>query len=675
MKRLTSLLLLILLLTVAAPALAVPTPEELLAVQALHPELTAIATAGDEDDAFFLLKDGEGVKSLCILRRENGTWTEVLHSEKAICNPERRDLDSWYNYNSIELDWDGENLAIIYRYRKVIWWQHRFTRMENGEFRFDRLYYADEGNDIREELTYADGYVRQSFVRTWQDGSSKVIVYPPCPMPWLAGCETLAGFDASAFPMDLYSLSEEELTRVAAELLPGYTLWDGRYSSAPTFLMTNPSGECVFMGGVYQDGEWVWTESTPLPEGTGCDSYHAGSGAMSIYFPKPGAEPDEWGDIPCNEYAIYLQEDGRWLIGSVLDEEDAWFHFESAGLHHNWDGTCFGEYLGERDITKVDWQTVPHSFDEALVHMSRDWGVLGYDRIPLRSGPSEEMTALALCRYGAPVKVLGTQGDWANVALLGGETTGWLPADTLLLGPEQMITTGEYDDMWGVYTWRVSAAFNAPWVECYGGTQLLDAPEGRVVWQDVSGEQLQLVCEMDNGWYLVCWSDTMDGGYIRAEYTMPDNVISMAPNLAREYFPDCPLVMGEASGAAAELLLSKPGGAQVLVCGIYDNGEWVWTESSPLPAGTLLGQTEGGDPVLSILQEEGELCVLIHHERNAWRIYELQADGFNWMYTDGMLIAEDGTEAPGQPGFRTDIRHTDWEALPASLEEAVGMLK
>lgn len=689
MKRL--LLLLAVLLFTTAPALAFLPPEELLAVTALYPEHTITDSITAGDDAFFLLQSREGVPSLSVLRRENGAWAEVLHSEKVI-SPARRSDDYYtYRYDSVSLAWDGTTLSLCYQFHTGQAWQHDFTRNDAGEWRFARLITeAATYPHMSDVLTYRDGCIHQTFSRRWADGTEEISVMSPCPMPWLAGCETLAGFDAAAFPMDVPGLSHEELSRVAKELLPGYTFVDGKFSDGAAFLMDKPTGERIFMGGECRDGMWTWVESQPLPEGTSCDSYHGSGSALAIAFPKPNASKAsedcvyaEWGDIPYNEYALYRQEGSEsssgslWLICSILDEEDDWFHFESDGLYHNMDGIVFGEYLGERNVARVDWQTVPHSFDEALALMSRDWGVVGVDRVPLRSGPGEDMQELALCRYAAPIQVLSVHDGWAYVSVLNGELTGWLPEDVLLLGAEQLVPDPYYDDMWGFHDWKVSASYYAASVACFGGSVLLDAPDGKVSWEDVYGNTVQLVCECPDGWYLVSWPDTLGGGFIRAEFTTPEDEADAAPGLAREYFPDSRFVYGKKPDDIAYLLLDKPDGTRVLTCGVRADDTWHWTESTPLPEGTLLAVTEdeNADAVLCLRREAAELCVRVVHERNAWLIRELQQDtGFNWMYTGGMLISEDGTDAEGLPGFDTDIRSTDWSTLPWDIDAALAML-
>lgn len=682
MKRLFLTLFILLL---AVPALA-DTPEE--ALSALHPGLKVTSSVVAEGDAFFLLQAPDDVRSLCVLRETDGAWTELLHSESVISPARRMELHSSYWYDDIDLIRDGATLSLRYSYRTSAAWQYDFARDEAGIWRFVRLTTeAPTSPVLVDVLTYEGGCVQQTFTKRLPDGGEEVTPFAPCPMPWLADMLTLADFDASAFPMDVSGMPEDMLTRVAAELLPGYTFVDGCFSDGAAFLMDKPTGERVFMGGEYRDGAWIWVESRPLPEGTLCDSYHGSGSVLPIAFPKPNPSPDwdsfpyaEWGEVPYNEYVLYRQTDSgspagsRWLICSICDEADDFFHFEEGGLYHNTSGMAFGEYLGERDVSKVDWQSVPHTFEEALALMSQEWGVVGVDRIALRSGPGADMQEMALCRFGAPVEVLAVHDGWANVSILRGALTGWLPEDALLLGAEQMIPLTGYDDMWGFDSDVVCAAYAAPKLTCFGGTSLLDAPEGSLVWENASNEYMQLVCECPDGWVLVCWPETLSGGFIRAEFTTPESEAALSPALAREYFPEDALVYGEEYDGLAMLLLDRPGGTRVLACGANEDGAWSWTESSPLPAGTLLAVNNNSDAVLCLNEGETEFCVIISHDESEWRITELQDSGFNWMYTDGMLMAEDGTAAAGQPGFDPDIRRTDWSALPTTLEDALGML-
>lgn len=655
-------------------------PEAVAAALALHPDMTVAFSVGSGDDAFLILQGAAGQQRLCVLERRDGQWTVAIDSDKAIRPSGIGDMYSNHIYDSLWLEWDGETLSVHYRW-SAYHWHDDFTRTQEGEWRFVRRQYHDSLNDITEELTFAAGCVQQTYERRWESGETKHVDYPPCPMPWL-GTDflTLADFDAAAFPMDVTALEEEALSCVAETMLPGYTCVDGKFSTAATFLMDDAEGQRFFFGGVYGADGWTWVRSTPLPEETFCDSYHAGAGSLVIGFDKPGAQPDEWGDTPFNEYNIELQPDGTFQIVTMFDSEDDYFHIEAAGLYHNMDGLCYGVYTGERDVTKVDWQTVPHNFGEALALMSDAYGVIAETSLPLY-GDAQQETLLAEYLYGTPVEVLSREAGAAQVRIIGSSVTGWLDAHGLRLGQEQMTWYTEWDDRYGMGFWRESIAASAPMIKAPEGAQLFDAPEDRVTWADVSGDWLQLMADLGNGWYHVCFRDSAESGYIRAEGCALVQDVPLAPALARAAVPEYTLVMGDAQDETPFLLMDRPDGARVLLCGAFTDGAWVWTESSPLPADASLACTDSGNAVISFrhprMYGHGEYCCAIRlAEDGLWRIYEFQEDsGFNWMYSDGMLITEDGSDLPGLPGFETDVRHVDWlGGLPVTHEEAVGML-
>lgn len=655
-------------------------PEAAAAALALHPDHTVAFSTGDRENAFLLLRDSAEQQRLCVLERRDGQWVMAVDSDRAIRPSGVGDMYSNHKYDSLWLEWDGETLSVHYRWSPYHWYDD-FTRTPEGNWRFVRRLSRDGLNDITEELTFAAGCVQQTFDRRWESGEAKHVDYPPCPMPWLGtDALTLADFDAAAFPMDVGALEGDALSRVAETMLPGYTCVDGKFASAATFLMDDADGQRFFFGGVYGEDGWTWVKSTPLPEDTFCDSYHAGDGSLVIGFDKPGAQPDEWGDTPYNEYSIELQEDGTFQIVTMFDSEDDYFHIEAAGLYHNMDGLCYGVYTGELDVTKVDWQTIPRNFGEALALMSDAYGVIAETSLPLY-GDAQRETLLAEYLYGTPVEVLSREADAAQVRIIGSSVTGWLDARGLRLGREQMTWYTEWDDMYGMGFWLQNYAADAPMIQAPEGAQLFDAPEGRVTWADVSGDWLQLLADLGNGWYHVCRRDSAASGYIRAEGCTLVQDVPLAPALARAAAPEYTLVMGDAQDKTAFLLMDRPDGARVLLCGAFAEGAWHWTESSPLPADASIACTDSGNAVISFrhprMNGDGEYCCTIHlADDGLWRIYEFQEDsGFNWMYRDGLLMAEDGDDYAGLPGFETDMRHVDWlGGLPVTHEEAVGML-
>lgn len=514
MKKLLAFASLLLMLT-PLRVLAAESPSG-TALQALYPDAQIITQARDADDAFYVLDMGEDQPKLCAFRLTEDGWTLTLDSDTAIRPYVTQDVQPRSPYTSVELLLEEDTLSILYR-RTVYSWRYDFARDEAGQWQFVRLHTADDGNGIDEELIYRDGCVVQTYTR-----SERMACTPPCPMPWLADCATLAGFDAFAFPEDLHDLDDETLTRVAALLLPEYTLLDGKFSTeAVTLLMRNPAGDVVFMGGVYREDGWVWTESTPLPEDTKCDSYHAGAGWMKIGLPHPDGLMSSWDEeSPLYvDYSISLQEDGRWLVDGFLNEDEEHVSFESEGLYISCTGMVFGRYDLEQDITRIDWSDYVYAISDALSLLSKDWGVISEPSLPLYAD-AEESILLAEYRCATPVHVLAYSEDetepLALVEIADSSITGWLPAYGLLLGGEQaweIIETAEE----GEWRYWETAAYSTSTVELRSGAQLYDAPEGELLWSLQGGDDVLLLSDYGNGWLHVGEIDALSSYFVRAE--------------------------------------------------------------------------------------------------------------------------------------------------------------
>ncbi|MDD6050231.1 MAG: hypothetical protein PUC00_03010 [Clostridiales bacterium] len=513
MKKLLALAALLLML-MPLHVLAEETPSG-TALQALYPNAQIITQAEDADDAFYVLDMGEDRLKLCYFRLTEDGWTLALDSDTAIRPYVTQDAQPRVPYTSLELLLAEDTLSILYR-RTVYSWRYDFARDEAGQWQFVRLHIADEGNGIDEELTYQAGCVVQIVTR-----SERMACTPPCPMPWLADCATLAGFDASAFPEDLCDLDEETLTRVAALLLPEYTFLDGKFSTeAVTLLMRNPAGNVVFLGGVYREDGWVWTESTPLPEDTECDSFHTGAGWMEIGIPHPDGLMSRWDEeFPLYvDYGISLQEDGRWLVHGFLNGNEDYVLFESEGLYLSYTGMVFGRYDLERDITRIDWSDYVYAISDALSLLSKDWGVINDPSLPLYAD-AEASILLAEYRCATPVHVLAYSEDetepLALVEIADSGVTGWLPAYGLLLGGEQAWEIIETDKE-GEWRYWETAAYVAPTVELRAGTQIYDAPEGELLWSLQGGGYVLLLSDYGNGWLHVGEVDALSSGFVRA---------------------------------------------------------------------------------------------------------------------------------------------------------------
>lgn len=511
MKRL--LILLTLLLIMALPALAETTPEETVAAR--HPTLAVTDHIMAGEDAFFLLKSPEDVRSLCVLRRENGAWAELLHSEKVICPADRSDRHHRYRYDGVSLAWDGATLSLCYEYMTGTAWQYDFARDDAGEWRFVRLCTdAASYPDRLCELTIEDSWVYQTSVRRWSDDREEVSRYF-CPMPFLNGCETLAVFDASAFPMSVTSLSHDETARVAAVLLPEYTFVSGCYDDGAAFIMENAAGERVFMGGEYRDGAWLWTESQPLPADASCDDYHGSGDSIILSFHHPDGLMCDWDETEplwVRVVAYREADDGsptgsRWLVQSILNDNEDGFHMDEVpGYYINMTGVVYGTVTFERDMRYIDWSTFPLSLEEALAYLAEDMGVIGVRRLPLYADAACTQP-IAEYRYATPVTIIAREGNLAQVRIADSDVTGWVDADALLLGAAQLMPDVEDPG------WIVTAEYYSDWFSVPAGTAYYDAPEGSVL-GTVECDCEYTLLAVYGDWCHVCFGESLESVWV-----------------------------------------------------------------------------------------------------------------------------------------------------------------
>lgn len=489
------------------------------------------ACVQDETTAFVALDEGEDVphRLLVFEKQEDGVWVLTLESETALL-PQYRTRNAngtSYRYQvhkGLTLTLDGENLTASYDSLGYMTENYIF-RQTDGAWRFARHEEIDQGNRMRFDLDYADGVAVQSRADT-DDGFTETT--PPCPMPWLEEAALLAAFDASAFPTNLWELGDEDLARVAEILLPEYEYLGGKFwVNAASFLMYNEAGELVFLGGTYADGAWKWTESNPLPADTYYDDYHSGGDSFIISFDYPGEVYDRWGEEVFVECVIALQEDGRWQVTQLFNSSYEWMFFDDVtpGLYITLTGMVYGECTLERDITKIDWSAFPLSLEAVLPYMSRDWGVIGVDSLPLYADAAGT-ALLADYLYSTPVHILeradgtGTSGGMARVQIADSDVTGWLDESGLLLGGDQLWEKTVVDED-GEWSYLTTAEEDAGWVVLPGGAELYAASNGEVLYTEDYGVWFQLMADCGNGWYHVGFGESMESFYVRAEDCLP----------------------------------------------------------------------------------------------------------------------------------------------------------
>lgn len=321
---------------------------------------------------------------------------------------------------------------------------------------------------------------------------------------------------------------EEQAVVFAAEHLPGYTFMDGVQFDETAMLLVEDEAGLVYFAGCVRDGEvWDIAVSMPFPEGRGVsmDTYHAGEGATSISIDYPDAEPDEWGDYPFVEYAVYLQEDGHWMVEAIFDYFYDWFHFEPDGLYINNTGMVYGESSLERNVTKINWAEYPLSLVEVLPTMSHDWGVISEPSLPLYTDTTENVM-LAEYHCGTPVRILkeaddqeekGWEGHLIKVQIADSDVVGWLQGYGMLTGGYQVWEKiwEEDGESWSEF---VTAEWTEAWyAEMQEGTHLYRCPVGDVIHDMESASRMVFMADYGNGWLHVKEPDSLESYYIRSE--------------------------------------------------------------------------------------------------------------------------------------------------------------
>lgn len=284
----------------------------------------------------------------------------------------------------------------------------------------------------------------------------------------------------------------------AARMLPEFAFVNGVQFEKTAMLLVQDAEGTLYFAGCAKDGtDWVITLSTPLPEGTWANTYHSYEGVLEIGLPDD------------NACTIALESDGRWLLCHTADtsisEDMLWF-----GMI----GPYYGDVLMERDVTRLDWTSLPASYEDflPLVDASR-WAVVTGDGAPLSAGDG---SILAAYLPATPVLLLEAANGRHRVAINGGSITGWMDDKTLLIGENQLTVDEEgylavVEDgfVWG------SASFI-----CDEPIPLYDAPEGAVIGE--TGFRIDLLARYPDGWLHVLDVETRLDGFVRE-----DSVVSL----------------------------------------------------------------------------------------------------------------------------------------------------
>lgn len=463
-------------------------------LQAVRPSWKTKLSARCGSAAVAVVSDGT-TQALCLAEEKDGAWTLAAFNPSAL----RQDAD----VSGLLLDTE-ETLFWSYASQSGTTETLHAVR-DDGCWRVADITTTetyDNGNTDEYCLSYRDG--RLEFVMRTCDENDNVLsqnAYNPVPAAWAEALTPLEAYDDASFPRPNRNfthswLSQEATELAAAELLPDHKFLGGCASkNALELFLQAPDGRKIVA--VYRYDEkngWKTTTSKPLPEGTvyGWENF---SSSLAI------------GDLLVNVGPVDESSCGVTFLYNMADNVSGQSMFS---LGKNWVSEAgdlgFGRRFGDHpwsDISEIDWDSLPHTLEEALAIMdSSQWAVVNNpnpeDRLHLRVKPARDAKSLGKYYNGTPVRVLKKQGDWALVDVFG--VQGWMMKKYLAFGSEGR---------------RVEAAFpSRTAVETKKDHPLFAAPEsGKPIACFESGQTLLVLGIVGEEWYHVWLPEDDRSGY------------------------------------------------------------------------------------------------------------------------------------------------------------------
>lgn len=191
-------------------------------------------------------------------------------------------------------------------------------------------------------------------------------------------------------------------------------------------LMQRKDGTLIFVGGVKEDSGWLFTYSSPLPEGTilGVENFTHSLGIPNgTYYDCVSVRP----------YA-----DGSWGVSLIYPHSSGLFNLDKYvilnGVH------VMEGYIGDHpwsDITGIDWTSLPDSYAEAVSRVdTTHWAVVNNpdpaDRLNLRCEPNRQSPSLGKYYNRTPVRIREYGEEWCRVYI--GRLEGYMMTDYLAFG-------------------------------------------------------------------------------------------------------------------------------------------------------------------------------------------------------------------------------------------------
>lgn len=488
MKRLMLLCCLLLCLTLPALAEELPLQVQTL-LQEAHPGYTLAEVVSLQNPAIAVMSQGDS-HVLCIAEEKAGQWVLAVDNPTAL---RQGKLPSFL--------WEGGS-SLFWRYTDV----HRdgynnideyhAQRTAEGWSNVDLIAY-ETMNGFENTVSWQDGCIH--ITQGWYDQEGNPqgapTIYPPYPMAHLAQTASLATFDVNLFPT---GKEELDLQQVLDSICPGYTVVDGALGQALAVIADKADGTRRFVGCAWDGQAWHVTESTPLPEDIGCDSFHSDGDNLLI-----GGSEDY--------VTVSLQADGRWRV-TYIGRED-WFAIGETWLCQNTDTVLYGDLPFSTDVRALEWAALPSTWAKATAMLDQSgWATVNNpnpeDRLHLRTSPKKSAMSQGKYYNGTPVKVLARKDGWAQVDVFGVE--GWMMEQYLAFGADGNQVAPA---MPVLFTREDAEGRGVPLYREIGGGMPLAYADGNV----------QVLGIVNDNWLHVRVQDEDTAGYVQKDLLYPGN--------------------------------------------------------------------------------------------------------------------------------------------------------
>lgn len=372
------------------------------------------------------------IKYLCIFEKKDNEWRISISNPKVLIQTE--------DYPSLYLDSDQ---ALSWSYDKI---SFNFVASREG------IYTSRWIVDLFVYNELADKKVSE-YCFIWSDKDNGKILYTKqiddendnilmieeeyeILVPWLREYSTLDKFDVENYLItshnfiDFAQWNEKFISSAAKYYLPENKLLFGQfYNGNFHFYMQKPNKDKVYIVSKYikDQGKYEFIESTPMPENSYYGYYNT---SAYVYYDQPNS------DVNSEPVARIDYYNGNNSYG-VVDSGNGKLQFGENFVYSRIDRLySFGDHPW-KDITTIDWNTIPLTVEDASISMNADGLAVvnnpqGKDRLNLRTEENTLSKSLGKYYNGTLVKINYTKDDWVNVSI--GNRTGWMMKKYLIIG-------------------------------------------------------------------------------------------------------------------------------------------------------------------------------------------------------------------------------------------------